>query len=201
MRYERFWIYTIFLLAMACSRETPAPPATPAQTQPTATTAAPPAPSATTAAPSGGGSYAEAIVWLQTAPKFHFVLDEGGVHAEGDLTRKTVGAESLQLRVNGEEWRAGAGPKGVTWEQRKGRAWTAAAAPAFGNQIYQRITLAFDPQKKEGSAQFVATEDGANHYRFTNANTGEIHHVWVSNTDNHVSRMTIGDSFELKIEI
>ena len=62
-------------------------------------------------------------------------------------------------------------------------------------RLQQRVTLAFDPQKKEGAPQLVE----AGHYRFTNANTGEIHDVWVS-PDNRITRMTIGDSFELKIE-
>lgn len=207
MRYERFWIYTTFLMAVSCSRETPAPPA--AQTQPAATTSVststststPPA-TATDAPPvPTNGSYSEAMLWLQSAPAFHFVVDEGGIHAEGDLTRKTVGAESVRFRASGEEWRATAGPRGVIWETRKGNAWKAAEAPAFGNRLYQRVTLAFDPQKKEETAQFVAAEGSANHYRFTNANTGEVHDVWVNIADNHIERMTIGNSFEMKLTV
>lgn len=182
MRYERFCFYTIFLMAMACSRETPVP-------SETTTTAAPP--TVTVAKPAAGGSYDEAMLWFRSAPAFHFVIDEAGVHAEGDLTRKTIGIESIQFRANGEEWRATSGPQGVSWE----RGGKTADAPAYGNRLYQRVTLAFDPQKKEGAAQLV--EPG--HYRFTNANTGEVHDVWVTE-DNRISRMTIGESFELKIE-
>jgi hypothetical protein len=183
MRYERFCFYTIFLMAMACSRETPVPSET--------TTTVAPAPPVTIAKPAASGSYDESLLWFRSAPAFHFVIDEAGVHAEGDLTRKTIGMESIRFRANGEEWRATAGPKGVSWE-RDGKA---ADAPAYGNRLYQRVTLAFDPQKKEGTAQLV--EPG--HYRFTNTNTGEVHDVWVT-ADNRISRMTIGDSFELKIE-
>src|SRR5688572_2185192 len=132
MRYERFCFYTIFLTAIACSRETPAPP--PVAT----TTTAPPAVAVTTAAKSG--SYDEAMLWFRSARAFHFVLDEGGVHAEGDLTRQTIGRESIQIRVNGEEWRATAGMKGVVWERRDGGNWKAADAPAYGNRVYQRVT-------------------------------------------------------------
>jgi len=207
MRYERFCIITTFLIATSCSRETPAPPV--ASTQTTATTATTSS-VATTTAPSTAvaespaitkGSYSEAMLWLQSARAFHFVIDEGDVHAEGDLTRRTIGAESVRFRANGEEWRAASGPRGVTWERRKGNAWIAAPAPAFGNRVYQRVTLAFDPQKKEDTAQLVAAEGSANHYRFTNANTGEVHDVWVNVADNHVQRMKIGNAFEMKLSL
>ncbi len=189
-------------MAAACSRETAAPPATatkpapPAAVTPTTSTA----PAAAPDAPKSG-SYDEAMLWFRSAPAFHFVLDEGAVHAEGDLTRRTVGNEVVQLRANGQEWRATTGPRGVVWELRKGNTWTAAPAPDYGNRVYQRVTLAFDPQKKEGSAQFVAAEGNANHYRFTNANTAEVHDVWVNIAGNHVERMKIGDSFEMRITL
>ncbi len=160
-------------------------------------TAPVPAPEETTSAK---GSYSEAMVWLQSAPAFHFVIDEGEVHAEGDLTRRTVGAESVRILANGEEWRATAGAQGVAWEVRKANGWSAAAAPFYGNRLYQRVTLAFDPQKREGDAQLIGTDGTSNHYRFTNANTGEVHDVWVSASDGHVERMKIGDSFEMRIE-
>jgi hypothetical protein len=194
----RFWINTIFLIAFACSRETPAPP--PIKTPP-----APAKPVVKSITPArapvaAGGSYTEAMLWLRSAPAFAFIIDENGLHAEGDLTRKTVGAESVRIRANGEEWRATANPRGVAWERRNGNAWKAAPAPAYGNRIYQRVTLAFDPQKKEGGTQFVGVEETANHYRFTNANTGELHDVWVNVVDNHIERMKIGQTFELRIE-
>ena len=204
MRYERFCINALLLTALACSRETPLPPptTTTTTTAPTppavATTSTTPAPVPT---PAKAGSYDEAVLWLRSAPAFHFVLDEGNVHAEGDLTRHTVGSEIVRIRVSGEEWRATSGASGVAWEQRKGSAWNAASAPPYGNRVYQRVTLAFDPQKKEGSAQLVATEGTTNHYRFTNANTGEVHDVWVNAADNHVERMKIGESFEMKVAL
>ena len=68
-------------------------------------------------------------------------------------------------------------------------------APAFGKRVYQRVTLAFDPQKKEGAAQLV--EPG--HYRFTNAKHSEVHDVWVTD-GSRVQRMKIGDAVELRIE-
>lgn len=202
MRCERFWTYTLLLTIVACSRETPAPPPTVTTTQPAVTpSAAPPPPPQGTQAPiaSTGGSYAKGIDWLRAAPAFHFVTDEAGVHAEGDLTRRTIGAESIQFRANGEEWRTSTGPMGLMWERRTGGAWKAATGPAYGNRLYQRVTLAFDPQKKEGEAQLVGTEDGANHYRFTNANTSEVHDVWVSIADDRIERVKIGDAFEMHV--
>jgi hypothetical protein len=199
MRYERFWIIAAFLTALACSRETPAPPPNVPTTTQTAPATAAPAPAAMPNPKRG--SYDEAMLWLQSAPAFHFVIDEAGVHAEGDLARRTVGSQSVRFKANGEEWRATSGPRGVAWERRNGAAWTAAAAPAYGNRLYQRVTLAFDPKKKEGMAKFVMTEGSANHYRFTNANTGEVHDVWVSTADDHVERMKIGDAFEMKLSL
>ncbi len=199
MRHERFWINTILLTTIACSRETATPPTATATTAPpaVATTSAAPASAPATAK---SGSYDEAMLWLRSAPAFHFVIDEGDVHAEGDLTRRTVGSEAVHIRAKNEEWRATAGPRGVTWERRNGSSWTNASAPPYGNRIYQRVTLAFDPQKKEGSAQLVATEGTANHYRFTNTNTGELHEVWVNVKDGHVERVRIGDAFEMKVK-
>ena len=208
MRYERFCINALLLMAIACSRETPLPPPAPTTTTTTTTTTTAPAPAVATTSttapvpiPAKTGSYDEAVLWLRSAPAFHFVLDEGDVHAEGDLTRRTVGSEIVRIRANAEEWRATSSARGVAWEQRKGNAWNAASAPPYGNRVYQRVTLAFDPQKKEGSAQLVATEGTTNHYRFTNANTGEVHDVWVNGKDNHVERMKIGNAFEMKIAL
>jgi hypothetical protein len=200
MRYERFCIIAIILMAVACSRETPAPPPKPATPAPTTTTATTPLP-ATTSAASHANAYDEAMLWLQSAAAFHFVVDEGGVHAEGDLARRTIGSQSVQFVANGEEWRATSGARGVTWERRNGTSWSAAPAPEYGNRLYQRVTLAFDPRKREGSAQLVGTEGSATHYRFTNANTGDVHEVWVNSADHHVERVKIGDVFDMKLNI
>ncbi|HEX8619164.1 MAG TPA: hypothetical protein VF911_16405 [Thermoanaerobaculia bacterium] len=137
--------------------------------------------------------------WFRSTSGFRFVLDDAGVHAEGRMTRKTVGAEAVEMRANGEEWRASSGPRGITWERRNGGSWSAAAAPAYGNRVYQRVTLAIDPQKKEGSAQLAGTEGTTNRYRFTNANNGDVHEVWVAQGDGHVERMKIGERVDLRI--
>jgi hypothetical protein len=145
------------------------------------------------------GTYEEALVWLRSTPGFSFVIEEAGLRAEGRMTRKTIGAEVLEVRANGEEWRASTGPQGVSWERRSGGKWTAAQAPQYGNRLYQRVTLAFDPQKKEGAAQLAGTEGASNRYQFTNANTGEVHEIWVAQGDSHVERIKIGETMEMKI--
>lgn len=139
-------------------------------------------------------SYDDAMNWLRTTPRFAFVLDEGSVHAEGTMTRNRIGAEAIELRANGERWRARATAQGVTWEKDAGGRWGPAEAPPYGNRLFQRVTLVFDPAKKEGEAQLVEP----NHYRFTNANTGEVHDVWLAPAGT-VERIRIGDAFELKI--
>lgn len=183
-------------LVLSCSRETPAPPPAPT------TTTATPAPVATTSTQVPElqrGTYDEALLWFRSTDGFHFVLDEGTLHAEGDVSRTTPGAEKVQVRANGEEWQAEATEQGVSWKRRSGTTWTAAAAPDYGNRLYQRVTVAFDPQKKEGVPLLVSTEGETNLYRFTNANSGELHEVWVRKSDSSVERIKIGDSLDLRI--
>jgi hypothetical protein len=168
------------MVAAACSRETPAPP--PVETKTAAET-----PPVSAAIPR---SYDDAITWFRATPGFHFVVDEGGVHAEGDMTRERVGAERVTVSVNGEEWSAAIGPKGVTW-QRGGKE---SPAPEWGNRVFQRVTVAFDPEKQEGQAQVL--EPG--HYRFTDANSGQLHEVW-TNASGQITRMTIGKAFSMTL--
>lgn len=140
-------------------------------------------------------SYEAAMDWFRTAPRFAFTIVEGGVHAQGTMTRERVGSEVVELRANGEEWRARATAQGVTWEKREGGTWTAAQSPPpYGPRLYQRVTVAFDPRKKEGAAQLVEP----NHFRFTNANTGEVHDVWIT-AAGQIERMRVGEAMELKI--
>lgn len=185
----------ICVFALACNPEKPAPP--PVAT--TETPALPPVTTTTSIPALDKGSYDEALLWMRSTPKFHFVLDDHGVHAEGDMTRKTVGAEKVQFTANGQEWTAEATPQGVTWKTREGGAWKETQPPDFGARIYQRVTVAFDPQKKEGVPMLVSREGGSSLYRFTDANTGNVHEVRVSNADAHIENLKIGDQVELKI--
>lgn len=187
-------VFTFLSLALACSRETPVPgPASAARPSPPVTTSSP----AATATPElQKGTYDEALLWLRSAPRFRFVVEEDGVHAEGVMTRTTPGMERIRFRANGEEWEAAAAPQGVLWK----RSGKPADPPAYGMRLYQRVTVAFDPQKKEGVPLLAATDGPSNLYRFTNANTGEVHEVWVRKKDASLERIRIGKSVEMNFE-
>lgn len=197
MRAERFAISpTIFLtmLLAACAPETPVPE----QATATSTTTIPTA-TAVASSPSqqADASYESAMDWLRSTPGFRFTIRDGAVEGEGEMRRETVGVERVILKSGGAEWRASSGTRGVVWERRGANGWTE-ESPEFGNRVYQRVTLAFDPQKKEGSASLVESDARSNHYRFTNANSGEIHDVWVSRAGGHVERITIGRDVDVR---
>lgn len=186
--------FACLALAAACSRETPQPAAQTATTPPPATTQTTATATTTSVPELQKGTYDEALLWLRSAKRFDFVIDEGGVHAEGSMTRETPGAERVRVRVGGEEWTAEATPRGVVWK----RGGKPAQAPEYGSRLYQRVTVVFDPQKKEGVPLLVSTEGPSNLYRFTNANSGEVHEVWVRKSDSSIERMKIGDSAEIR---
>jgi hypothetical protein len=194
MRCKRLTTGLLLTLLLACSRETPAPPPPP----PAADTGGELKPPSTSlragAAPRptqpGGATYADAIKWMKSAKGFRFELEENGARASGTMTRERIGEEKVELTAAGKTWRAAAGPTGVVW--------TPANPPDYAGRMYQRVTIAFDPQKKEGEAQLVGSEGGLNHYRFTDANTGSVHDVWVT-AAGHIERMTIGDRMKLTI--
>lgn len=189
-------------LAVACSRETPAPPVDATTTTATTASAPPPGPTTTSVPELQKGTYDEALLWFRSNNGFRFVLDDQGVHAEGTVTRSTPGAEKVQFTANGAEWLAETAPQGVTWKRRQGGgAWQSVEAPEFGARIFQRVTLPFDPQKKEGVPLLVSQEGATNLYRFTNANTGDVHELWVRKADGAVERLKIGDKVDLKITV
>ncbi|HEV7238006.1 MAG TPA: hypothetical protein VGQ36_02120 [Thermoanaerobaculia bacterium] len=191
-------LFVCLAFAIACSRETPAPPST--DSTPTTATTTPPQATTTTRMPVlQKGTYDEALLWFRSAKKFHFILDDGGVHAEGDVTRSTPGAEKVRFRANGTEWLAEATAQGVTWKRRDGNTWKSADTPEFGPRLYQRVTLPFDPQKKEGVPLLASEEGETNLYRFTNANTGDMHEVWVKKSDGAVERIKIGEKVDLRL--
>ncbi|HYI11973.1 MAG TPA: hypothetical protein VEK57_23155 [Thermoanaerobaculia bacterium] len=194
MRCERLIVFLILFVVpfAACSRETPAPPQQ-RTAAPVQTTAPPVTTTTSFAPPQTGAAYEDAITWFRTVPSFRFVVVEEGVRAEGEMKRERVGAESVTFRANGQEWRAASGARGVMWERRTGDSWAAVDTPPFGNRLYQRVTIAFDPQKKEGTAQLVAP----GHFRFTDANSGKVHEVWVAG--GRIERMKIGDTMELQV--
>src|SRR5687767_7854402 len=130
MRCERLMIkaaLVVVLLLAACARESPAP----SDVTTTAPVAADPSAISTAAGPPPKATYDDAVTWFRSTPGFHFVIDEDGVRAEGDLTRERVGAEKVSVTVNGEAWTAATSPKGIVW-RRDGKE---ADAPAWGNRL------------------------------------------------------------------
>jgi hypothetical protein len=189
----RRYVLAFVALALACSRETPAPPSSSAP-PPAETVVATQPPVTETRMPElQKGTYDEGLLWMRSAPHFRFTATEDGVHAEGEMTRKTPGAERVRFRVNGEQWEAAATPQGISWK----RGGKPADPPSYGNRLYQHVTLPFDPQKKEGVPLLVSTEGDTNLYRFTDANTGHVHEVSVRKSDASIARIRIGDKVEL----
>lgn len=183
----------VLLPLLACSREPQAPPRKPAAT-PAATSPAP------AVAPKAEPSYERALVWLKTAPRFSFVLEDAGVRAEGEMTRSRVGAEIVQFTSGGEEWRGEAAPQGLIWKRRAGSGWAEATPPSFAGHLYQRVTVGLDPQKKEGTAQLVSRDGATSLFRFTDANTGEAWEVRVR-ADDSIERITIAGKVDLRITV
>jgi hypothetical protein len=66
--------------------------------------------------------------------------------------------------------------------------------------VFQRVTLAFDPQKKEGTAQLASSDATSNLYRFTDANTGLTHETRVRKSDARVESIRIGSDVELIVK-
>ena len=193
----RRFVFVLVALALACSREAPAPPAPPPAAGTAAGTVAtqPPAVTQTSVPELRKGTYDEALLWMRSTPRFTFTLVDDDVRAEGEMTRKTPGAEKVRFRAQGESWQAEATAQGIVWK-RDGKP---ADAPLFGNRVYQRLTLAIDPQKKEGVPLLVSTEGETNLYRFTDANTGSVHEVSVRKSDSSVARIKIGEKVDLRI--
>ncbi len=196
----------LLLIAAACRQErAPAPKAerNPAPApKPTAAAPVPaPSPKVDRSTPdhcAGDGSYAQAVECFRSTSRLEFSIDEAkGVHAEGEMTRTTMGAERehFTLRGAGRDdglWSAEAKAAGVIWTH--GGQRTASEPPVAG-RIWQRTTLTIDPQKKEGEAQRAGTETVAGEecirYRFTDANNGDVHDVWVSTHDGHIAQIKV----------
>ena len=156
----------LLLLAFACAKEKPAPPASTSEPVP-ATRQAPPAAQAAPAPPSApaSGSYEDAVRRFRIAPKLAFTYTDG----DGSLQRPRQGMESVQLNVtkgaDRGKWTADVKPNGVVWTK-DGK--HAEDVPASLQRLYQFLVFYPDPQKKEGAPR----PTGAG-YEFTDANGGD----------------------------
>jgi hypothetical protein len=115
---------------------------------------------------------------------FRFRVASPALTAHGVLQRPRIGQE----RVTIGEWTADTKPGGIVWT-RGGK--PATPSPEL-ERLYQRLTLYFDPQKKEGTPQLVEEKGSANHYHFTDANSGEAYDVFVAKEDGRIVRLRAG---------
>ncbi|HEX9983339.1 MAG TPA: hypothetical protein VGF69_08745 [Thermoanaerobaculia bacterium] len=194
------------VLSASCSKEktTPASATAGTSTATTSTQAATPqppmTPSPASTAKKVDATYAGGMQWFRGTKGFHFLLDENGRRAEGDLARANIGQERVRFTADGGEWLGISRKTGVHWYRRNGSGWTVdKAPPEIANSVWQRTTLAFDPMKKEGEAQADGSEpiDGVPHnrFRFTNANTGDVHQLSVSTTKGNIAKLKIESRF------
>ena len=183
------------VLVASCGGEKTQPPApgAPAKPAPTITATAAPA---TAPVETPRADYEAAMDWFRTAKGFRFTLTEGSNTVEGSMVRPAIGAERVAFRGREGEWLGSAKRSGLVWFRNEGGAWKKnSAAPSYADLVYQRVTLTFDPAKKEASPAALGAEslggEACEHYRFTNANTGDVHDVWVSRRDGRVARISI----------
>ena len=187
------------ILVVACSGEQPS-----TETM-TATQPVPAVPSTATLTPAPAapqpvttGTYQQAMEWLRATPGFHFEIVESGVRAVGDMARPRIGQERVRFRADGTDWLAQAKATGIHWYRKNGARWERAEPPVYAHRIWDRVTVVFDPQKKEGTPQLAGGDAATNLYRFTNANSGELHELWVARRDGQIERMRIGDAVEIR---
>jgi len=180
-------VLVILLLLTACKAK---------ENAVTATAPKPSVPEVKAAPRPAEGSYAAGIDWFRKVRAFKFTLEEGNLHATGEMERPGAGAERVLVRANDGEWLGVVKVTGLVWYHREGPGWTPdRKPPEFADRVYQRATVAVDPQKKEGDAQLAGTEADLNHYKFTNAITGDAHEVWVSRRDNHIAKIAIDSRY------
>ena len=115
---------------------------------------------------------------------FRFRVASPALTARGELIRPRIGEE----RVTIGEWTAEAKLGGIVWT-RGGK--PATPTPEL-ERLFQRLTLWLDPQKKEGSPQLAGSDAKTNHYRFTDANSGEVYDVVVAKADGRIVDVRVG---------
>jgi len=206
MRRFLFLFLSLSILIVACGREQrrrSAPPSAARSTvAPSTNVPVPPPPphAAVHSTPTrcgGDGSYQVAIDCFRQTSGFHFLIADGDAQAVGEMARAAVGAESVRFRLTGSgandgNWIGVSKGTSISWS-RDGKHVT--AEPPVVDRVYQRTTLSFDPQKKEGAARLEGTErvDGTdtNHYRFTDANNGDTHDFWIDRATGNVVKMKV----------
>lgn len=189
----------VLLLLAACARKEPVQETQPPVPGPTTTTPAAgeakapvptvtnvpkPHPLSTPAKCAGDGSYEQAVECFRMSSGFRFHVKMRGLDANGELHRPRIGEE----RVTVGPWTAETKPGGIVWT-RNGKADH--PTPEL-ERLYQRLTIYLDPQKKEGTPQLASSDAKANHYHFTDANSGEAYDVEVAKSDGRMVKLRAG---------
>lgn len=195
-----FWFLLSAFWFASCHRESPVPPTqtAPPVTETHAAPAPPPTRKLVRSTPqqcAGDGSYEQALDCLRIAAQLRFNVDAAAFSGEGTVTRQTVGAERVELSLKDGQWIAEPKLAGIVWTHDGKKA---TPSPDL-ERLYQRLTVVLDPQKKEGTPQLTGIEPlagtNANHFHFTDANSGEAYDVWISVADGHIVQERIGQLF------
>lgn len=174
----------------ACRHESPVPqhpttqaPRTAAST-PTTDNRQPTTPNKSTPQKcAGDGSYAAAVDCIRMAASLRFHSSDG----DGEMTRRTSGAERLTVRGHDGEWIGEAQRSGIVWTHDGKRI---ADVPQKLGKLWERLTIFPDPQKKEG-APLLSMEGTVRRYDFTDANTGDRYSVWVAPDDGRITKLQV----------
>ncbi|HEV2721137.1 MAG TPA: hypothetical protein VG323_14035 [Thermoanaerobaculia bacterium] len=132
----------------------------------------------------GDGSYEQAVECFRMSTGFRFRVTSPALNGVGTLQRPRIGQE----RVTMGEWTAETTPGGIVWT----RGGKPATPSVELERLYQRLTLYLDPQKKEGTPQLAGSTAKANHYHFTDVNSGEAYDVFVAKDDGRIVELRAG---------
>jgi hypothetical protein len=132
----------------------------------------------------GDGSYEQAVECFRMSSGFRFRVTSPALTGDGMLQRPRIGEETMTVG----DWAAESKHGAIVWT--KGGK-PATPAPEL-ERLYQRLTIYLDPQKKEGTPQLADAGGNANHYHFTDANSGEVYDVYVAKDDGRIVRLRAG---------
>ena len=177
----------VALALFACHRERPQQPSNPATPKPiTRQPVNPPTPKTNKSTPqhcSADGSYAAAVDCIRIAADLRFQSTDGN----GEMTRKTPGAERLVVHAHDGEWIAEAQRSGIAWTHDGKRVTD---VPQNLEKLWLRLTIFPDPQKKEGTPR-LSMEGEVKRYDFTDANSGDRYSVWVAPDDGRITKLQV----------
>jgi hypothetical protein len=191
---RRIVVIVALLAVVACRRET----TNPQPAQPPSAVSRPPSAEVPTTPPpklplrstpqkcAGDGSYEAALDCIRMAAALRFHSTDG----DGEMVRRTMGAERLSVHAAGGEWIAEAKKNGIVWTHNGQHATD--VAPAL-EKLWERLTIFPDPQKKEGTPQ-LSMEGDVRRYDFTDVNTGDRYKVWVAPGDGHITKLQVNSS-------